>query len=106
WGMNERSHKQYINDFFTGSAAGSYSRGELYNADPVTGDARFCGTAASMCGVEKAGFEQDDGQMVYAIQRDLMLHAFMFTQSGIPMLYSGDEVGQTNDYAYKEIPEK
>lgn len=106
WGMEERSHKQYINDFFTGKAAGSYSRGELYNADPVSGDARFCGTAASMCGVEKAGFEQDDEQMTYAIQRDLMLHAFMFTQSGIPMLYSGDEVGQTNDYAYREVPEK
>lgn len=106
WGMEERTHKQYINDFFTGCAEGSYSRGELYNADPVTGDARFCGTAASMCGVEKAGFEQDDEQMKYAIRRDLMLHAFMFTQSGIPMLYSGDEVGQTNDYAYREIPEK
>ena len=106
WGMEERSPKQYINDFFTGKAAGSYSRGELYNADPVTGGARFCGTAASMCGVEKAGFEQDDEQMTYAIQRDLMLHAFMFTQSGIPMLYSGDEVGQTNDYAYREVPEK
>ncbi|MCI6005138.1 MAG: alpha-amylase family glycosyl hydrolase [Blautia sp.] len=106
WGMEERPHKQYINDFFTGTIEGSFSRGELYNADPVTGDARFCGTAASMCGVEKAGFEQDDEQMQHAIARDLMLHAFMFTQSGIPMLYSGDEVGQTNDYTYKEIPDK
>lgn len=106
WGMEERPHKQYINDFFTGAADGSYSRGELYNADPVTGDARFCGTAASMCGIEKAGFEQDGEQMRYAVMRDLMLHAFMFTQSGIPMLYSGDEVGQTNDYTYHDVPEK
>lgn len=106
WGMEERPHKQYINDFFTGKIEGSYSRGELYNADPVTGDARFCGTAASMCGVEKAGFEQDEEQMQHAIDRDLMLHAFMFTQSGIPVLYSGDEVGQTNDYTYQEVPEK
>lgn len=106
WGMEERPHKQYINDFFTGNMDGSYSRGELYNADPVTGDARFCGTAASMCGVEKAGFEQDSEQMKYAIDRDLMLHAFMFTQSGIPMLYSGDEVGQVNDYTYKNNPDK
>ena len=30
----------------------------------------------------------------------------MFTQSGIPMLYSGDEIGQVNDYAYKEDPDK
>lgn len=106
WGMEERSHKQYINDFFTGSIQGSYSRGELYNADPVTGDARFCGTTASMCGVEKAGFEQDEEQKRYALMRVLMLHAFMFMESGIPMLYSGDEVGQTNDYTYKEVPEK
>ena len=106
WGMEERPHKQYINDFFTGSIEGSYSRGELYNADPVTGDARFCGTTASMCGIEKAGFEKDEEQMKCAIQRDLMLHAFMFTESGIPVLYSGDEVGQTNDYTYKEVPEK
>lgn len=106
WGMEERPHKKYINDFFTGILDGSYSRGELYNADPITGDARFCGTAASMCGVEKAGFEQDEEQMTYAIERDLMVHAFMFTQSGIPMLYSGDEVGQVNDYTYKNNTEK
>lgn len=106
WGMEERPHKQYINDFFTGIAEGSYSRGELYNADPVTGDARFCGTSASMCGVEKAMVEQDEEQLKHAISRDLTLHAFMFTQSGIPMLYSGDEVGQLNDYSYKEVPEK
>lgn len=106
WGMIERPHKKYINDFFTGNTADSFSRGELYNADPVTGDARFCGTAASMCGVEKAGFEQDEVQMKQAIHRDLMLHAFMFTQSGIPMLYSGDEVGQVNDYTYKHDADK
>ena len=106
WGMEERPHKQYINDFFTGNTPDSFSRGELYNADPITGDARFCGTSASMCGVEKAGFEQDEEQMEHAIQRDLMLHAFMFTQSGIPMLYSGDEVGQVNDYTYKNYEDK
>ena len=106
WGMEERSHKDYINQFFLGNVEGSFSRGELYNADPVTGDARFCGTTASMCGVEKAGFEGDEAQMDAAIKRVLMLHAFMLTQSGIPMLYSGDEIGQVNDYSYKEIPEK
>ena len=37
---------------------------------------------------------------------DLMLHAWMLTQSGIPVLYSGDEVGQMNDYTYHDDPEK
>ncbi|MDE7269021.1 MAG: alpha-amylase family protein [Acetatifactor sp.] len=105
-GIGERSHKQYLNDYFQGYAGESNSRGELYNADPVTGDARFCGTTASMCGVEKAGFEQDRQAMEKAIRLDVMLHAYMFMQSGIPVLYSGDEIGQVNDYTYKEDPLK
>ena len=106
WGMKEIPHKQYLNDYFTGKYPGSVSRGELYNDDPVTKDARFCGTTASMCGIESAGFEQDSAKMEKAIRKDLMLHAYMFMQAGIPMIYSGDEIGQVNDYTYKEDPDK
>ena len=106
WGMEEPSHKRYLNDYFTGKIEGSISRGELYNDDPVTQDARFCGTTASMCGIEAAGFEGNAEKMQTAIQEDLMLHAYMLTQSGIPMLYSGDELGQVNDYSYKDDAEK
>ena len=105
-GIGERSHKKYLNDYFRGYAGGSSSRGELYNEDPVTGDARFCGTTASMCGIEKAGFEQDQAGMERALRLDVMLHAYMFMQSGIPVLYSGDEVGQVNDYTYQKDPDK
>lgn len=105
-GMEERPHKQYLNDYFQGYAGASVSRGELYNADPVTGDARFCGTTASMCGMEKAASEKDDAAMERAVRLDLMLHAYMFLQSGIPVLYSGDEIGALNDYSYKKYPEK
>lgn len=105
-GLGERSHKQYLNRYFQGLEGNSSSRGELYNADPVTGDARFCGTTASMCGIEKAGFEQNKEAMEKAIRLDVTLHAYMFMQSGIPVLYSGDEVGQVNDYTYKEDPKK
>ena len=106
WGMKEIPHKRYLNDYFTGKIRGSVSRGELYNDDPVTQDARFCGTTASMCGIEKAGFEHDEEAMNAAVREDIMLHAYMLTQSGIPMLYSGDELGQVNDYSYKNDPEK
>ena len=33
-----------------------------------------------------------------------MLHAYMFMQSGIPVLYSGDEIGQVNGYEYRQDP--
>lgn len=35
-----------------------------------------------------------------------MLHAFLLVQSGIPVLYSGDEVAQENDYRYHDDPLK
>ena len=105
-GIKERSHKQYLNNYFQGYEGESNSRGELYNDDPVTGDARFCGTTASMCGIEKAGLEQNEEAMDRAIRLDVTLHAYMFMQSGIPVLYSGDEIGQVNDYTYKEDPAK
>ena len=106
WGIKEIPHKRYLNDYFMGKIRGSVSRGELYNDDPVTQDARFCGTTASMCGIEKAGFEHDEKAMNAAVREDIMLHAYMLTQSGIPMLYSGDELGQVNDYSYKNDLEK
>ena len=106
WGMDEPSHKRYLNDFFTGKHPGSDSRGELYNDDPVTQDARFCGTTASMCGIEAALFEKNDEKLKRGIREYLMLHAYMLTQSGIPMLYSSDEIGRLNDYSYKEDPDK
>lgn len=105
-GIEERAHKWYLNQYFQGYEGESVSRGELYNADPVSGDARFCGTTASMCGIEKAAFEQDEKAMERAIRLDVTLHAYMFMQSGIPVLYSGDEIGQMNDYSYKENPDK
>nr|WP_317283501.1 amylosucrase [uncultured Sellimonas sp.] len=106
WHMEEIPHKKFLNDYFTGQYQGSESRGELYNDDPVTKDARFCGTTASMCGIEKAKEEKNREKMKTAIRKDLMLHAYLLMQSGIPMLYSGDEIGQINDYSYKENEKK
>ncbi len=105
-GMREVPHKMYLNDYFRGYTGNSVSRGELYNFDPVTKDGRFCGTTASMCGIEKALQEKDEAALDRAIRFDLTLHAYMFMQSGIPVLYSGDEIGQLNDYTYLEDPYK
>ena len=103
FGVEEVAHKRYLNDWFTGRFPGSWSRGELYNDDPRLGDARLCGTTASLCGVEaaKSGWE-----LTRALDCDLMLHAWMLTQSGIPVLYSGDEIGQLNDYSCHDDPDK
>lgn len=104
--MEEVPHKKFLNDFFTGVYPGSFARGELYNDDPRLGDARLCGTTASLCGIDRFADENDPEALSIAIRFDITLHAFMFSQSGIPVIYSGDEIGQLNDYTYKNVPEK
>lgn len=105
-GIMEISHKKYLNDYFRGYSGSSNSRGELCNVDYVNEDARFCGRTASMCGIERAGFEGSDEMMDSSIRMDIMLHALLFMLPGLPVLYSGDEIGQVNDYSYKDDPEK
>ena len=106
FGIQEVPHKKYLNDFLTGKYPDSFARGELYNDDPRLGDARLCGTTASLCGIERFGFEGNEEGVDRAIRYDITLHAFMLSQSGIPVIYSGDEIGQLNDYSYKDDPDK
>ena len=106
FGTDEVAHKRYLNDWFTGRWPGSDARGELYNDDPRLGDARLCGTTASLCGLEAADFEQDPFKLERAVACDLTLHAWMLSQSGIPVVYSGDEIGQFNDYTYHSHPDR
>ena len=116
WGLNEAfgrtigidpvAHKKYLYEFFEGSFPGSFARGERYNYDPVTQDARSCGTTASLCGIEKGLYEGDEAQVALGIQRDLMMHAAMMSMAGFPMLSSGDEIGQLNGYDYHDDPDR
>lgn len=106
FGVEERAHKAYLNRYFRGMDNLSMSRGELYNEDLVTGDARLCGTTASLCGLQAAIEADNQEKISQAVNRILMLHAYMFMQSGIPVLYSGDEIGQCNDDSYHLDPNK
>lgn len=106
FGIDEVAHKKFLNGYFTGKGYNSDSRGELYNDDPRLGDARLCGTTASLSGLEAGQYEANADKIDQAIACDLMLHGYLLAQSGIPVLYSGDEIGQTNDYTYKNDPDK
>ncbi len=61
----------------------------------------MCGTTASLCGLESASSPEEEKLALDCI---LMLHAWMLTQSGIPVLHSGDEIAQLNDYSYHDDP--
>ena len=106
FGMEEVPHKAYLNAFLTGEYPGSFARGERYNDDPTLGDARLCGTTASLLGLEAAEGSGNEDELSLAIRRILTLHAWLLSQSGVPILYSGDEIGQLNDNDYRADPRK
>lgn len=99
-GIDPLKHKIFLYKFFEGSFKGSYSRGQLYNFDEDSLDARSCGTTASLCGIENALNYADDQLLEKGIKRDLLMHAALYSFRGFPMLSSGDEIGQLNDYSY------
>ena len=112
WGLDEdeerrlfidpQMHKEYLYHFYEGEFPMSWSLGQLYNYDPNTGDARSCGTCASLCGVERAIRDKDPMAYDIAIRRVLLMHGAMSFVAGFPMLNCGDEIGQLNGWEYAE----
>ena len=105
-GIDPQKHKEYLYHFYEGNFPGSWAKGELYNYDPATGDARSCGTTASLCGVEQALEKNDTIALDYAVKRDLLLHTAMAFLQGFPMLNCGDEIAQLNGWDYKNDPDR
>ena len=103
-GIDPLKHKIFLYRFFEGSFPGSYSLGQLYNYDRVSLDARSCGTTASLCGIENGRKHFDDTMIEMGVKRDLLMHAALYSFRGFPMLSSGDEIGQLNDWSYMNNP--
>lgn len=106
FGFDPFCHKQFMINFFKGDFYGSFAKGELYEFDETTLDARNSGTLASLCGLEKALLNKDKYQQELAEKRISMLHKIILAYSGIPVLYSGDEIAQLNDWNYLNIENK
>ncbi len=98
--------RRFCTDFYSGRLPGTYSEGYRFQPDPDTGEARISGTAAALTGLQKAIVEGDDEAAELALQRLILLKGIMYFMKGIPLLYSGDEIGQLNDYGYLDDPHK
>lgn len=99
-GYEPYAHRQFLIDYFSGAFAGSPARGVAFMRNETTGDARICGSLASLVGLESALEAGDQQQIHNAIQRILLLHGLILSFGGIPLLYNGDALGVLNDYSY------
>lgn len=105
-GVNGYDHRRFLNQFYTGGFDGSFSQGVAFQENPGTGDCRVCGSAASLAGLERALESGNETLIDHAIARVLLLHSIILSIGGIPLLYSGDELGLRNDYSYEHDPSK
>jgi amylosucrase len=105
-GADGDGHRRFLNDFFSGRFPHSPARGALFQENPLTGDARISGTAASLCGIESALERGDEAALERGIRRLLLMYSVIFAFGGIPLLYMGDELAMRNDVGYLADPER
>ena len=103
-GLGGPAHRRFLSDFYAGQFPGSFARGALFQENPVTGDARVSGTAASLCGIESALAADDPQELTLAVRRLESMYAAVFSFGGIPLIYMGDELGMRNDPRWREDP--
>ena len=100
-GVSGHGHRNFLSDFYEGTFPGTFAKGALFQVNEATGDKRISGSFASLAGLETA---RDGAEADLAVQRILMGHALIAAWGGIPLIYMGDELAQTNDYGYLQDP--
>ncbi len=104
-GASGHGHRSFLSDFYEGGFPGTFARGALFQFNAATGDKRISGSFASLAGLERAEAADDAAGVEMAVQRILMGHALIAAWGGIPLIYMGDELAQTNDHGYLTVPE-
>jgi amylosucrase len=105
-GWDSFAHRDFLLQFFSGEFPGSFAEGAIFQYNPETGDGRTSGTAASLCGIERALADDDAVHLDLACGRLELLYAVVYAYGGIPLLYMGDELGLRNDTSYLADPSK
>lgn len=110
-GLNGYWHRQFLADWYRGVYPMSDARGLVFQYNPVTQDRRVCGTAASLIGIEAAAEavagigeetpawreEELRGWLAQRLDALRLANAIIYGWGGVPVLWSGDELGQLND---------
>ncbi len=104
-GYEPRAHRRFLIDYFKGDFD-AIPRGLAFMPNDTTGDARICGSLASLVGLESALESKDQKLIATAISRILLMHSIILSFGGIPLIYNGDALGVLNDYSFYHDPSK
>ncbi|MBB6626843.1 alpha-amylase family protein [Nocardioides sp. KIGAM211] len=95
-GLNGHDHRRFLADWYAGEFPGSWADGLVFQANPETGDRRISGTAAALVGL--------DTDRTGGLARLFLAHAIVAGWGGVPVVWSGDELGQPNDPDWADEP--
>jgi amylosucrase len=102
-GWDGAAHRAFLADFYAGEFPGSYAAGAHFQSNPLTGDRRTSGTAASLAGLDTS--EPGSIDHTHATHRLVCMIAMVLGFGGLPLLYMGDEWALTNDMSYLDDPD-
>ncbi|GEL94803.1 alpha-amlyase [Cellulomonas composti] len=103
-GLDPYLHRTFLSDWYSGAFPGSPARGLVFQLNPETGDRRISGTAATLVGLPAARAAGDQVWIDEALARLRLAHAVVLGWGGVPVLWSGDELGQGDDEAWADEP--
>jgi amylosucrase len=101
-GLTGAGHRRFLAEWYAGEFPGSPARGLVFQHNPVTDDRRTSGTAASLLGLEAAEQSGSASELEAALRAVRLAHAVVYGWGGIPVLWSGDELGQPNNPHWAE----
>ena len=97
-GLDGFAHRRFLSDWYAGEFPGSWAHGLVFQHNPVTGDRRISGTAASLTGLAGGAVPEESA----GLARMFLAHAIVAGWGGIPVVWSGDELGLPNDPRWAE----
>ena len=104
-GWDGQSHRRFLSDYYTGAFPGSDARGLVFQENPLTGDRRVSGSAASLAGLSAALEDGSPERIDLAVRRLVVLHLAVLAFGGVPLLWMGDELGLLDDPDWAAEPQ-
>lgn len=98
-GLTGAGHRHFLAEWYSGEFDGSWAEGLVFQYNEQTDDRRISGTAAALSGLGPSRLDPDG-----AFARIFLAHAVISVWGGIPVVWSGDELGSPGDAEWAAEP--
>ncbi|MET4049775.1 alpha-amylase [Rhodococcus sp. 1163] len=98
-GLTGAGHRHFLAEWYSGEFDGSWAEGLVFQHNEKTDDRRISGTSAALTGLGPSRLDPDG-----AFARIFLSYAVISVWGGIPVVWSGDELGSAGDAEWASEP--